>query len=287
MYLRRRPHPSLAAHVNYYWHVSDAPTHERVHIVPSGTLEIVINLHEDEIRICDRSDPTRLMHFSGAVASGAQGGYFVVDVRARASIVGVHFKPGGAFALLGVPPGSLTDEHADLEALWGARAIELRERLCAVGDVGERFRILDRELLRRLRSAARPRGEVAFALRRLLATNARVDRVAAEVELSHRRLIEIFAAEVGVAPKVFSRVGRFQRALNLAKQGEAADWPQLALRCGYFDQPHLIREFVSLSGLSPVDLLQRSAAVKGHHAALAGRSNLSKTRAHSLATLPG
>jgi AraC-like DNA-binding protein len=112
---------------------------------------------------------------------------------------------------------------------------------------------------------------VQFALRQLLKTNARVERVAADVDLSHRRLIEIFAAEVGVSPKVFNRVGRFQRALNLAKQGESADWTQLALMCGYFDQSHLIREFGSLSGLSPTELLERSAAMEGHHAALAAR----------------
>lgn len=287
MYVRRRPHPSLAGHVDYYWYASDAPTPERVQIVPSGTLEVVINLREDETRICDRPDPTRLTHYSGAVVSGAQSRYFVIDVKAHASIIGIHFKPGGAFPLLGVPPGALTDEHANLEAIWGARARELRECLCAANDADQRFAILDADLLRRIDTAARPREEVRFALRRLFRTNARVERVAAEVELSHRRLIELFAAQVGVAPKVFGRIGRFQRAFSLAKNEVTLDWPQIALRCGYFDQPHLIREFVSLSGLSPMELLQRSAVMEGHHAALAGRrgSNLSNTRAESLATL--
>src|SRR5712671_3001174 len=97
MYLRRRPHPSLAGHVDYYWSVSAAPATARVQIVPSGTLDVVVNLHDDEIRICDRDDPARLAHYSGAVISGAQSRYFVVDMRAHAAIVGVHFTPGGAF----------------------------------------------------------------------------------------------------------------------------------------------------------------------------------------------
>lgn len=271
MYFRsQKPLPPLAGCVNYYWYLSDAPKHEREHIVPSGTLEIVINLREDEIRIYDRSDPRRFTRYSGAVVSGARRGYFVIDTRAHASIIGVHFKPGGAFPLLGVPPGSLTDKHVNLEAMWGVRVADLRERLCAARDLGERFRILEGELTRRLSSAVRRRDEVKFALRQLIRTNARVGRVAAEVELSHRRLIEIFTAEVGVAPKVFSRVRRFQRALTLAKQTASPDWTQVALACGYFDQPHLIRDFVSLSGLSPVELLLSSADVKQQHAALAG-----------------
>ena len=281
MYLRRRPHPSLARHVDYYWFTSGAPMHAKVQIVPSGTLEIVFNLHGDETHICERSDPMRIARYSGAVVSGAQSRYFVIDVQPHASIIGVHFRPGGAFALLGVPPGALTDEHANLDAIWGVCATELRERLCAACDIDESIRILDNELTRRFSSTARPRGEVSFALRSLLRKNARVERVAREVELSHRRLIEIFAAEVGVAPKIFGRIGRFQRAFTMAKRETRLDWSQLALSCGYFDQPHLIREFVSLSGLAPTELLQRSAVVEGHHAALAAPpgSNLSNTRA--------
>jgi AraC-like DNA-binding protein len=265
----RKPLPALAGSISYYWSLSDAPQHEREHIVPSGTLEVVINLHEDEIRIHDPADPRRYTRYSGAVVSGAYRGHFVIDTRAHASIIGVHFRPAGAFPLLGVPPGSLTDTHVDLEAIWGAGAADLRDRLCAARDLDERFRILDGELTRRLSPTARQRDEVKFAIRQLTRAHASVGGVAAEVGLSHRQLIEIFTAEVGVAPKAFSRVRRFQRALTLAKQSASPDWAQVALTCGYFDQSHLIREFVALSGLSPKELLQRSADVKAHHAASA------------------
>src|SRR5262245_9390369 len=131
MYLRRQPHPSLAGLVNYYWFASDAPRPERVHVMPSGTLEIVFNLRDNEFRISDPSDPAKFVSHSGAVVSGAQARYFTIDVPARSSAIGVHFRPGGAFALLGVPPGALSDEHANLDAVWGMRATELHERLCS------------------------------------------------------------------------------------------------------------------------------------------------------------
>jgi AraC-like DNA-binding protein len=266
----RRPHPSLAAYVDYYWRLSDAPKHDREHVAPSGTLEIVFNLHEDAIWILDPSDPERVARYSGAVVSGAHRGYFVIDTRAHAAIIGVHFRPGGAAPLLGVPPALLADRHADLEAIWGARAAELRDRLCAAGDVDEQFRILDGALMRRLDSEVRPRADVQVAMRRLVRANVQVGDVAAELAMSRRRLIEIFAAEVGVTPKVFSRIRRFKRAAALAKRSASPDWAQLAQACGYADQSHLVREFVSLSGLSPTALLRCSAGVKAHHAAAAG-----------------
>jgi AraC-like DNA-binding protein len=271
MYFRRRPHPLLARHINYYWCVSDTPRRENVHVVPSGTLEIVFNLREDNNRIGDPADPTKLTPYAGAVVSGAQGRYFVIDVQAHASILGVHFRPGGACALLGVPPGELSDAHANLDAIWGTRATELLEQLHAAISPEARFRILDGEFRQRLGRAALPCDEVRFALRRLGKTNARVNSVAADVELSHRRFIALFAAQVGVTPKVVSRVSRFQRTWTLAKQDVSRDWAELALTCGYFDQSHLIREFVSLSGQPPTEFMQRSAQAQGHHAALAGR----------------
>src|SRR5262245_9746307 len=122
----QRPSSPLADHIDHYWYLSDFPGHEREHIVPSGTLEIVINLHEDEVRIYHPSDARRFTRYRGAVISGAYRSHFVIDTRAHASIIGVHFKPGGAFPLVGVPPGSLLDQHVNLEAVWGACAADFR-----------------------------------------------------------------------------------------------------------------------------------------------------------------
>src|SRR6266508_347324 len=63
--------------------------------------------------------------------SGTHSGPFVIDPRELVSVIGVRFRPGGAFPFLGTPASELADAHVDLEALWGTSAIELRERLCA------------------------------------------------------------------------------------------------------------------------------------------------------------
>ena len=72
-----------------------------------------------------------MRRFRGALVSGPYGRAFAVETRAHASIVGVHFKPGGAAGVLGVPAAELADVHVELEALWGRRAVELRDRLSA------------------------------------------------------------------------------------------------------------------------------------------------------------
>ncbi len=73
--------------------------------------------------------------------------------------------------------------------------------------------------------------------------------------VSERRFIELFRRQVGLAPKLYSRVRRFQAALRRIPTVTEVDWADLALACGYFDQAHLIHEFRSISGLSPVEYL--------------------------------
>ncbi|HEX7186521.1 MAG TPA: helix-turn-helix transcriptional regulator [Thermoanaerobaculia bacterium] len=267
------PAPPLRDFIDRFWLCSDAPPHRRERILPSGTIELVINLRDDEIRIYDPSHPDRCTRFSGAVISGAYSGFFVIDPLQHASILGVHFRPGGAFPFLGAPADELADTHIDLATLWGRPAGELRERLCAAATPAERFSLLEEALIARLRRPAEHHGAIPVALDAFEPKGAevRVRDVAGRVGLSQRRFIQVFAAEVGMTPKLYSRVRRFQRARALAEKAAVPDWARVAVDCGYFDQSHLIRDFLAFSGLSPADYLRRrSEQVLPNHVPQAG-----------------
>jgi AraC-like DNA-binding protein len=256
------PVPPLDVFIERFWHCSDAPSHQRERILPSGTFEFVFNLREDEIRIHDALRPGRLKRLSGAVVSGPYRSCFGIDPSQHASIVGVHFRPGGAFAFLGVRADELTDAHADLEALWGAQAIDLRERLCATASVSRRFAILENAMVSRLRNPPDCHRAVSIALATFDRTDggARVRDVARQVGLCERHFIQAFAAEIGLTPKTYCRVRRFQRTRDVVRELDAPkpDWARIAVACGYYDQSHLIREFQKLSGLTPSRYLRQS-----------------------------
>jgi AraC-like DNA-binding protein len=273
------PGPPLTRYIAYFWALQDVPPRAQGRLVPSGTLDLVINLYEDRVRI---EDPySGICHgYSGAVAAGAYRRCIVLNNRARASVVGVHFKPGGALPFLGVPPGELADRHVDLELLWGRRsATELRERLCAATTSTERFSVLESTLRSRLPADVPGHRAVPFALEQLARPRCTVSEVAASLELSHRRFIQVFTSEVGMAPKHLSRVLRFQRACELARRAQAPDWGQLALACGYFDQSHLINEVREFAGTTPVGLLRATQQFEDLHLIGPARANPSKTPA--------
>jgi len=86
LFLKYAPEPSLREFVEYLWLLSDAPGHSRERILPTGTLELVVNLREDEIRIYDEAGACR--RFSGAVISGAYSRPFVIDTDEHALTMG-------------------------------------------------------------------------------------------------------------------------------------------------------------------------------------------------------
>ena len=187
------------------------------------------------------------------------GGFFVTDTAEEASAMGVHFKQGGAFPFLGLPADELADTHIDLDTLWGRSAAEIRERLAATPSPRRRFQLLEKSLLSKLFRPLGHHAAVSLALDgfRLDNSHAIVRRLAREAGLSHRRFIDVFRLEVGLRPKLFNRVQRFQCVLARVHSIAPSDWAQLASDYGYFDQSHLIRDFLAFSGFSPADYLRR------------------------------
>ena len=81
------------------------------------------------------------------------------------------------------------------------------------------------------------------------------------IGLSPRRFIQVFREEVGLTPKLFCRIRRFQEVLGLIGRGQHVEWAEVALACGYFDQAHFIHDFRAFSGLNPKAYL----AHRGEH----------------------
>jgi hypothetical protein len=111
----------------------------------------------DQIRHYDQNDLQRFERFAGAVMVGTCSRYTVIDTDEQRAVLGVNFRPGGAFQFLGLPAGELQDGYATLETLWGPRGRRLRERLLDAPSVGIRFRILERALLAKMARPLHPR----------------------------------------------------------------------------------------------------------------------------------
>lgn len=235
-------------------------------VLPTGTVELVFDLRNDRIRIFDDESDATGRWLGGAVVTGAQSRYFVLESSQQASVVGVHFRPGGAAPFFQLPLGEIMDQHVSLEDLWGKAAHELRERLQDAKTPASLFALLEAALLERLRELPPTYRLVVEAMERISAcpTSMRVREVSDSTGYSQKRFIRLFHSQVGLTPKLFGRVQRFQWLLDQINNGTNVDWARVALDAGYFDQSHMIRDFRAFSGVSPVKYQPVEANRKNH-----------------------
>ncbi len=165
----------------------------------------------------------------------------------------LYVAPPAARMLLGVPLGELAHRAVALDELLGRTARELPERLAGLPDWPSRFALVDAVVARRLDAAAPPPPADLHASSRNDATGGR-DRVGAladETGLSARHLGARFRDELGLPPKQYARVVRFERAAATLRAAPATPLAALAADHGYADQAHLTREFRALAGTTP------------------------------------
>lgn len=267
MYRSYIPSPPLSDFVELFWYYEGHATpHAKERVLPTGTMELIINLRDDTARVYDRQNTDRYQSYRGSLICGAHSGFFVIDTVSQASIMGVHFKPGGAFPFLKWPSVELRDAHVSLETLWGAAADELRDRLLEAETTEDRFHVLERVLMARASRTPTRHPAVAFALQEFQSVPHihKISDVTGQIGVSQRRFIQVFSEEVGLTPKRFCRVRRFQEAVRLIGSGQRFEWADVALVGGYFDQAHFIHDFREFSGLRPTDYLANRSEHLNH-----------------------
>lgn len=276
LYVSYQPGPPLNEFIDNFWLIEGGQARRLEKILPCGTSELVVNLKNDEIHIHDPQQPERYRRFSGAVFSGTYSQSFICNGLQHEAIMGVHFKAGGAFPFLNTEASELTNAHANLADLWGGSGVELRERLCTAATRQQRFRLMESALKRRLLCHTTDQAQMNVALKMFAmgGNGALVRAVSRELGFSQRRFIQVFSSHVGLTPKMFCRILRFQRARVSAERLKAPDWAELAVACGYFDQSHLIKDFKEFSGSTPniysVQQHQKDTRLKDNHALFAG-----------------
>jgi len=247
IYLERRPAAPLDGWVRMIWY-AQAPqiAHARERVLPNGCVQVVINLDRDFIWNC--ADEGRLGTLPNALVVGARSVYEIVDSADMAAVAGIVFEPGAFACFAREPVDVFSNENVALEDVWGKGARALRDRLLETCQPGAKLGCIE-EFLRREFSARLTRHCVVEHALYRFRDMAGVNDVAAETGRSVRYLSQVFRERVGLGPKAWCRVQRFQKAVRELHRGGDVRWAELALDCGYYDQSHFANEFRAFSGI--------------------------------------
>jgi AraC-like DNA-binding protein len=248
-YVERRPSPPLREHLECLWAVWDdrpRPRREPERVVPDACPELIVHLADPFSRLVGgrwRVQPRVFL-------AGTLTRPWLLRAGRRVRTFGIRFRPGAAPRLLPVAMRQATDAETELSRIVGpAASADLVARFGRPGPRAARFRAAESWLLERLGLGRRP-GRSTAAVARILATRgqARIIDVAKQLGTTARSLERAFAAELGIRPKLFARIVRLNAVLARLGEEDRQRAVDLALDAGYFDQPHLLRDFRSLAG---------------------------------------
>jgi AraC-like DNA-binding protein len=251
-FITRPPRPALAPYVEAVWFCASEPVaHHFERVIPSGRSQLIVDLTDS-----DRPP----------VVLGLQTRAVVLDTAVFRRLVGVVFKAGGMRAIVGERADLLQDRVIPLDAIW-PRAGELADRLREQATPVAAMSILESALVERL--CERPLAVHDFVQAAACEFErfphiARVRDVATAYGMSGRRFADLFREHIGLTPKIYCRVHRFQRVIRRIASGLPVNWSDVAHAGGYSDQPHLVHEFREFSGLSPTAYLASDRTHPNH-----------------------
>jgi AraC-like DNA-binding protein len=203
------------------------------------------------------ADPTRWDRF-GSFTTGAYDSYVLVETDTGAGGIQIDFTLLGARRFLGVPLDALTNRAISLDDVFGEAGRNLTAALYDAPDWNDRFDLLDGAIALRIEHAHPLSGGMLWAWDRLLETagHVAIGSLSTELGWSRRRFAARFKEDVGLAPKVFARVLRFNHAVQTLKARDSRRLSDVALDCGYYDQAHFDRDFRAFAGVTPTELVR-------------------------------
>lgn len=244
--------PYVAGYVGYRL-LAHPPAFHRG--LPSQNMTLIFSI-ERTIDVVSQTNQQQRPRRYRAVLGGLHDSPALIQHDGNQEGVAVQLSPTGSRALLGLPAAELWDWSVEADEVTGPKGHELSERLHGTDDWAKRFSACDRVLTRLLRE----RGVVPELIRAwdsLVRTGGRVSvaDLAAEVGYSRQHLRHRFTQEFGLGPKRAARLIRFDRARRLLEGSSSPGLSEVALACGYYDQAHMHRDFATLAGCTPTELI--------------------------------
>ncbi len=251
LFLEFPPSPALRPFAERLWVLrteADA-TPEPSPVLPDGHVELVIHLGTPFSEVL----PDGSVRRQASVLIGGQLTEAARLVSAPAALmVGVRLRPHAGATFTGIPQHQLTGGIHDVAGFDAALASRLLARLSALSDPAELAAACDAQLVQECDGRVVPAGvERAVNAAEAAGGLLKVDDLASAAGVSARQLERLFAHHVGISPKAFLRILRFQQVLAALRGQSSPEWADLAVRHGYYDQAHFINDFRRFTGESP------------------------------------
>jgi len=235
------------------------PGHSIDRFLPDGNTEIIIDFDDRPQHIYDNQTLKEIQACHHVWASGVRTEFITIPSGRHAAMFIISFKKGMAYPFFPLPMNEMADRVVDADLLWGNDFSFLRERLLEIDEINLKFDAAERFLLRNFQRRFVLNPAVEYALAEIIRRPDQINLadMNQSIGYSQKHFIGMFKRQVGITPKAYLKIIRFQKAISEIEERKEVNWASISQDCGFYDQAHFINDFKFFSGFTPEEYIRR------------------------------
>ena len=244
------PPPLLSQYIKYYWVLkTDEVEPVTVQTIPSGCVHLVFHRGENLNIQSKGLQPKNFIR-------GQFSTYGSLISEGNIDMIAVIFHPLGLNPFVRCAMSELYNHYIDVEDLEDIELNDLKRNISAELVVETCVQLIERFFIQRLVGTDCNYQRTQYAICQIInQPQIEVNTLAESACLGYRQFKRVFSNYVGISPKEYYRVVRFQRALYLLQNHPGMEFVDLAYSCGFYDPSHLVKDFKEFTGCSPTQYL--------------------------------
>lgn len=235
-------------------------------VLPDGKTELIVHFGDDFCKLEKDGKGNNFVRQARVLMSGQLTEHIILKPTGEIGVVAARFKPAGAARFFSLPYDEIVDQVIDLSSYEKEISSFLQNEVAKILSHDERLEFMQTFLKNRLQQESQEDLYVRQACRYVMQSEGEysVTELVKLIGFSERQLERKFKKQVGLSPKMLSRIARFQKILRLAQSSKNMTLVDAAVSCGYYDQSHFIRDFTKFCGDSPLKYLASEHPISDH-----------------------
>jgi AraC-like DNA-binding protein len=228
-------------------------------LLPNGDTEILIDFTDTPQYIYDNNSLKEIQACHSVWASGLRTEPITIPAGNNSRMMVIMCKKGMAYPFFPFPMDEISDCVLDADLIWGTAFAYLREKLLETKDIKLMFQLVEDFLIRNFLGPAVLNPCVQYALTEIIRRPDQISlsRLSDRIGYSQKHFIAMFKRQVGVTPKAYLKIMRFQKAIADIERSSKISWTGISQDCGFYDQSHFINDFKLFSGFTPEQYLKQ------------------------------
>ena len=239
------------------FHLEDfIPDHSKERVIPTGHVFLIFELDGFTRHVYDNLTLETIQTHTHVWLSGMHSDYITISAHPHSEMIVIQFRPYGCYPFIDAPLSTLNDQVIQASQIFGDSILDLQTKLSTLKDAPSKLGLVSSWLSDKFDNHRIPPPELIQIVHDIQqSSELNLSSITDSYPYTTKHLIDQFKRYVGLTPKSFHRIFRFNEILQQIKSNTSLSWSDIAYTCGYADQSHFIKEFKRFSGFIPSEFI--------------------------------